>query len=112
MEKNILHAFEKTGIWPQDPNMVIKTIHKLVSESKPLTPTQTDLFNLKILLTSKAICRAHLIYHQNPQTPVFNKILEVNIRLAGQVTIQKHALYGLQETLKQEKKKEEKGKKT
>ena len=61
-KKNILGAFEKTGIWPQDPEKVLKSICKLVA-----TPLSTLLPSQ--LKTPKIVCairQMHLAYKNNP----------------------------------------------
>ena len=79
-EKNILRAFEKTGIWPYDPNMVLDKIRKLELLK---TPTKDNKIVLKTPRTPRAIRCAHLAYRQNHETPILDKIFQANIDLAA-----------------------------
>ena len=100
--QRVLHAFEKTGIWPHEPEKVLSQIRKPPPEPEPSTPSRDVLKTPK---TIHAIHCAHNLYWQNPKTPVLNKILDANIQLAAQVAIQTHIIRGLNNALKMEKKK-------
>ncbi len=83
-EKHILNIFEKTSIWPQDLDKVLKTIHKLTLYLQLSTLLQNQF---KILKTVHTICHIYLAYQKDPQTPLKQKILYANIELAAQVVI-------------------------
>lgn len=105
-ETNVLKAFAKTGIWPQDPSKVLDTIRKPL----PATPTKLCSGQIKTPQTAKAIRRAHQAYRRDREEPVLCKIMEANIKLSAQVSIQKHIINGLTGALKLEKKKRQRGK--
>src|SRR3954454_7410987 len=64
-EKRVVHAFEKTGIWPHEPEKVLSQIRKPPPE--PTTPTSNNI--LRTPKTTRTIRRAHTLYRQNPETP-------------------------------------------
>jgi hypothetical protein len=107
-EKNILRAFEKTGIWPHNPNIVLDKIRK---PEPPKTPIKDYKIVLKTPRTPRAIRCAHLAYRQNPEISILDKIFQANIDLAAQVAIHRHIISGLKEAIRIEKKKRQRGKK-
>jgi hypothetical protein len=106
-EKNILHAFEKTGIWPYTPEQVLGRIRKPIVPSQPSTPLQDSIKTPK---TVCAIRRIHLAYQKDPRTPLKAKILNAHIELAAQVSIHQHIIRNLTEALRLEQKKQQRGK--
>jgi hypothetical protein len=106
---NILKAFAKTGIWPQDPSKVLDTIRKPCPQ-QPSTPIQSSSERIQTPKTAKAIRRTHQAYRRNREEPVLCKIMQANIQLTAQVSIQQHIIKGLTGALKLEKKKRQRGK--
>jgi hypothetical protein len=91
-EKNVHNAFAKTGIWPQNPDIVLNTIRK---PEQPSTPTKSLLQYIQTLKTARAILRTHLAYRRGRQELVLVKIMQANIQLAVQVSIQHYIISGL-----------------
>ena len=106
-EKNVHNAFAKTGIWPQDPEKVLNTIRK---PKQPSTPTKDSSQYIQTPKTACAIRRTHLAYRRDREEPVLVKIMQANIQLAAQVSIQRHIISGLTKAFKIEKSKQKRGK--
>ena len=106
-EKNVHNAFAKTGIWPQNPDVVLNTIRK---PEQPLTPTKNLARYIQTPKTARAIRRTHLAYRRGREEPVLVKIMQANIQLAAQVSIQRHIISGLTTAFKIEKSKRKRGK--
>ncbi len=108
--ERILHAFEKLGIWPPDPE---KVLHVLRKPTIPTTPVQasTKLAPLKTPITCWAIRQAHRAYQLDPDQEKLEKLMNANIQLAAQLSINEHVISGLEYALAIEKKKRVRGKK-
>jgi DDE superfamily endonuclease len=104
-QKNIVSAFEKTGIFPADSSRVIDKITKpqeLIAEfdSQMLkTPTNT--------LEVRRLRRGWL---KSPSKTNAEKAFRGLDTLAAQASIALHRVKGLEETLRREKKKKQRGK--
>ena len=103
-EKNILSGFKKTGIWPYNPSPMLSTI------SKPLPATTHTPPGLKTPLTSRAIRRIQRQYSYAPTSVIVKKLFRSAELLSSQHSIDTHILKGLTQSLKNEKKKRQKGK--
>jgi DDE superfamily endonuclease len=108
--ERILHAFEKPGIWPPDPEKVLGILQK---PAIPTTPVQasTELVPLQIPITCRAIRQAHRAYQLELDQAKLEKLMNANIQLAAQQSINEHVISGLQYALAIEKKKRTRGKK-
>jgi hypothetical protein len=105
---NIQGAFEKAGIWPFSPPIVLDAIAR-----RPVTPPDAQDGPSKpppTPMTSKSIRRAQKTYKANPTQENLDVIFRSQERLAAQHEVDKHLQSGLQETLKNEKKRRQRGK--
>jgi hypothetical protein len=104
-EKNVLHSFEKPGIFPYNPDKILHILHKAVPEPlKQAIVPQTPL-------ACKAVRKVHRLYRLDPTVQNLSLILRANIRLAAEASIKSHIIEGLTESLKLERKKRQRGKK-
>ena len=106
-EKNVHNSFAKTGIWPQNPDVVLNTIRK---PEQPSTPTKSLSQYIQTPKTVRAIRSTHLAYRRGRQEPVLVKTMQANIQLAVQVSIQRHIISDLTTAFKIEKPKRKRGK--
>jgi len=104
-ENNILSGFRKTGIWPINPDIILSKIIKATPETTPDKPK-----SYQTPMTSKAIRRAQRAFNNTSDPAILNKIFTANERLASQHSVDKHVIQGLIYTLKNEKKKRQRGK--
>jgi DDE superfamily endonuclease len=107
-EDNIKSAFAKAGIWPVDQKRVVDTI------TRPSTPPPTQIespHRLKTPLTSKSIRQFQISYRNNPTNEKLHLLFKANERLTAQHAVDEHTKRGLIETVKEEKKKRQRGKK-
>src|SRR5450432_2439480 len=103
-KEHIERSFEKTGIWPFNPSIVINIIAKpniLQPEMSPKPQTP---------MTSHAIRRIHRQYKLDYSERKLQLILRGHEKLAAQHSIDTHIINGLQEAFKLEKKKRTRGK--
>jgi hypothetical protein len=104
---NIQGGFAKAGIWPFNPQLVLDAITR-----RPATPPQIEVA-LKpppTPMTSKSIRRAQKAYKANPTKQNLDLILRSQERLAAQHEVDKHIQSGLFKSLKNEKKRRQRGK--
>jgi hypothetical protein len=74
---NILSAWEKTGIWPYKPSVVLSVI----TPSRPLTPpnaSQPHQNTLKTPYTPKAMRAFNKAYTKNPTKEAYQKLCKAN----------------------------------
>ena len=105
---NIKLAFAKAGIWPVDRKRVVDTI------TRPSTPPQAEIelpHRLKTPLSSKSIRQFQISYQADPTNKKLQLLFKANERLAAQHAVDEHTKRGLIETVKEEKKKRQRGKK-
>jgi hypothetical protein len=105
---NIQGGFEKAGIWPFSPPIVLNAIARRPvippdAQGEPTKPPPTPM-------TSKSIRRAQKTYKSNPTPENLDVIFRSQERLAAQHEVDKHVQSGLQATLKNEKKRRQRGK--
>jgi hypothetical protein len=109
LRKTILSQhLQKAGIWPVDRKRVVNTI------TRPSTPPQTKIelpHHLKTPLSSKSIRQFQISYQANPTNEKLQLLFKANERLAAQHAVDEHTKRGLIETVKEEKKKRQRGKK-
>jgi hypothetical protein len=105
---NIQEGFLKTGIWPYALPIILDAISRRPEtppdiQNEPSKPPPTPM-------TSKSIRRAQKAYKANPSKANLDLILRSQERLAAQHEVDKHLQAGLLETLKNEKKWRQRGK--
>ena len=83
--KNIASGFEKTGIWPYNPNFVLATITK-----PQLIEPENNSQLLKTPMTSRAVRRIQRAYEKSPVKSTLALIFHANERLAAQHSIDEH----------------------
>jgi hypothetical protein len=93
-EKNVLHSFEKPGIFPYNPSKILHILQKLVLEAP-----------------ESAVRRVHRVFKLYPTEQNLGLILRANVRLAAQRSIDIHVICCLQQAFILEKKKRQRGKK-
>ncbi|RAL68050.1 hypothetical protein DID88_008773 [Monilinia fructigena] len=100
---NILHSFEKAGIYPINKNVTIP----IIKPESPPPPTSILLTGNKIKTpyTSKALRRLKLEFRQNPNPEITEKLFKAALTNAAQTDIQLYRSKGLEKALKIEKKK-------
>ena len=105
-EKNIISGFEKTGIWPYNPNILLDKITKSPSPEEEPNVTQAP----KTPMTGRAVRRIQKAYVKEPNKVLLSKIFAANERLAANRSIDQHVIRVLCEALKEEKKRRKRGK--
>jgi hypothetical protein len=98
----IKHAFEKPGIWPFNPAIVIDII------KKPIVIEPNIALGPRTPLTSRAVRRIHRQYKLDHSESKLELILRGHERLAAQHSIDNHIINGLREAFQIEKKKRQK----
>jgi hypothetical protein len=99
---NIASGFAKSGIWPFNPSIVIDKI---------TIPTVTKIPDIIATpMTCRAVRRIQKTYRKTPQSPILQKILRANDKLAARHEIDQHLIQGLIEALRYEKKRRKRGK--
>jgi hypothetical protein len=91
-----------------DQKRVVDTI------TRPSTPPLTQIespYRLKTPLTSKSIRQFQISYRNDPTDKKLHLLFKANERLAAQHAVDEHTKRGLIETVKEEKKKRQRGKK-
>jgi hypothetical protein len=102
--EQILYTFEKPGIWLPDPEKVLGILQKPVMPTTPVHAS-TKPAPLKTPITYWAIRQAHRAYKLDPDQKKLEKLINANIRLAVQQSINEHIISGLEYVLAIEKKK-------
>ena len=105
-EKNIISGFEKTGIWPYNPNILLDKITKSPAPEEKPNVTQAP----KTPMTGWAVRRIQKAYVKEPNRVLLSKIFAANERLAANRSIDQHVIRGLCEALKEEKKRQKRSK--
>jgi hypothetical protein len=103
-EDNIKHAFEKPGIWPYNPALVLKVITRPITPPEAIEAPPTSSPILKTSRSVKSICRFQADYCKNPTKEKLEKLFKANEELAAQAALDKHTKDGLVKSLKHEKK--------
>jgi hypothetical protein len=99
---NIASGFAKSGIWPFNPAMVIE---KITIPTVPIGPE-----TIATPMTCRAVRRIQKNYRKAPESPILQKILRANDKLAARHEIDQHLIQGLMEALRYEKKRRKRGK--
>jgi hypothetical protein len=105
-EENIRHAFEKPGIWPYNPSLVLSQITRPVT----IQPSSSSIPQLKTPRTTKSIRHFQADYRKNPTKLKLEKLFKANEELAAQASLDKQTKEGLINALKIEKKCRKRGK--
>jgi hypothetical protein len=104
--RNITSAFAKTGIFPLGPHVILdKITHPKLPEPEPEKPAYE-----RTPMSCRAVRRVHKAYKKSPSATRLALILNANLRLAAQHSIDTHTITGLISALKKEKKKRARGK--
>ena len=103
-EKNIASGFQKTGIWPINPEPMLAKLTRPASVM-PNTPTDP-----KTPMTCRAVRRIGRVYRKAPTSIVANKVLRAAEKLSSQHAIDQHTINGLTQALRDEKKRRQRGK--
>src|SRR5450432_1396398 len=103
-KEHIERSFEKAGIWPFNPSIVIDIL------AKPSLEEPETLLEVQTPMASRAIRRIHRQYQLNHSASKLKLILHGHEKLAAQHSIDEHIINGLQEAFQIEKKKRARGK--
>ena len=106
-KKNILHAFEKPGIFPVDPEKVLGKLKRLEVPNGPDLP----VIQLQTPKSCRAVRRVQKAYKQTHSEALLDLVFKANVALAAQVSIDQHIINGLHAALKLERQKRKKGRK-
>jgi hypothetical protein len=107
-EKNIKSAFAKTGINPQDAELIMAQI-KPEDPPKPTTPLRKSRDEIRTPYSAIALRRAKKEWRINPNKALVEKVLKANEKLHARAQIAEYRCEGLREALQEEKKKRTKG---
>jgi hypothetical protein len=108
-ESAIQNAFQKTGIWPLNGELVVQIIKR--PSTPPLTIEPENIPSIKTPLTTKSIRHFQLDYKRAPTEEKLQKLFKANEVLATQHAVDEHVKKGLIETVTVEKKRRKRGKK-
>jgi hypothetical protein len=110
-QKNIEHAFEKTGIWPYDPEQVLSKLRKPEPALEPIPEPIPANKTLETPKTCRSVRRVQKAYKNNRRESTLDLIFHANLHLAAQQSINMHIISGLSEALRLERKRRKKGRK-
>jgi hypothetical protein len=98
-ESNIKSAFEKTGIFPLHPEVILSTIQ----QPQPLTisPCVNELQTPK---SCQSLCRMQKAYLLKPSKQLLTKLFNTGTQLAAQNSVNQHIITGLHKTINMERK--------
>ena len=103
--KNINSGFAKTDIWPLNPSKILDKI-----TFPPIAEANNAPHRLKTPLTYRAVHRFQKLYKKDPDLNKLDKLFKANLYLSAQYAIDRHIKEGLIETIKNKKKKRQRGK--
>ena len=101
-KKNVDSAFQKTGIFPLNPAIVLD----LITKSEPVRSSQLP----KTPTSCRAVRQVHRQFRNSPSELILQKILRANKRLAAANSIEQHLNKALQDAIKNERKRRKRGK--
>jgi hypothetical protein len=107
-QKNIEHAFEKTGIWPHDPEQVLGKLRKLEPTLEPIPKPIPANKTLETPKTCRSV-RIQKAYKNDHRESTLDLILDSNLHLAAEQSINTHIISGLSEALRLERKRRKRG---
>lgn len=102
-EKNIQSAFCKSGIWPTDGTLIIKTI------TRPTLALPETATKLRSPRSAKAIRRFYQAYDKEPTIDKVKTIFSTTLHLAARVSVLEHENRGLYKAIELQKKKGRQG---
>lgn len=102
---NIQSAFQKTGVFPFDPSLILNALRPSDEVTEPIVPTIAP----KTPMSCRAVRKAHQQFKADPSVANLDLILRANEKLATQHSIDKHINEGLVYALKEEKKRRTRG---
>ena len=82
-------------------------LDKIIKKETP--SVETEAIQVSTPMTNRAVRRVHKAYVKQPTSHLLEKILNANERLAAEHSIDQHAIRGLIEALKMEKKRRKRG---
>jgi hypothetical protein len=97
-EKNIKSVFAKTGINPQDSELMIAQIRP-EAPPKPATPLRKSYNNIRTPYSAIALRRAKREWRINPNKALVEKVLKANEKLSARAQIAEYRCEGLREAL-------------
>jgi DDE superfamily endonuclease len=103
-KENIVHAFEKPGIWPIDAEQVLKVIRR-----PPKQPSLVPDY-LKTPTNSRSIRQFQASYISSPTSEKRALLFHAHEKIAAELDIRNHQVLQLQESLEAQKKKNKKSK--
>ncbi len=106
-EENIKSAFEATGIFPYEPERVLKSIRRPPTNE---TPSKRSFRDVATPITSRAVRKLQAAYRTSPTRDKLDLILHANVKLAAQHSVDQHMHKGLTDALKGEKQRRTRGK--
>jgi len=109
--ENIQHAFEKPGIWPVNPKLVLNVITRPTTPPQAIEASSSSSRALKTPWTVKSIRHFQASYRKNPTAEKLAKLFKANEELSAQVSLDQYTKEGLIESLKLEKKCRNRGEK-
>jgi hypothetical protein len=102
-ESNIKSAFEKTGIFPLHPEVILSTIRQ------PQPPTVSPCANkLRTPKSCRSLRRMQKAYLLKPNKQLLTKLFNAGTQLAAQNSVNQHIITGLHKTINMERKKHKK----
>ena len=107
--KNIQRAFEKPGIWPIKPSLVLDVITRPITLQAIKAPSTLNL-QIKTPRLAKSIRYFQNDYLKNPHPAKLQKLFKANEELVAQAALDRHTKEGLLDALKEEKKCRTRGK--
>jgi hypothetical protein len=108
-KKNITYAFAKTGIYLQNPRLIMAQIEPK-EPPKPITSLRKPYNEIKTPYSVIALRRIKKVYRIKLSTLLIDKILKANETLHARAQIAEYRCKGFRETLKNEKAKRKRSK--
>jgi len=109
-KENIQRAFEKPGIWPYNPSLVLLVITRPSTPPQAIKAPSTSSPALKTPMDARSIRHFQADYLKNPTQAKLQKLFKANEQLAAQAALDQHTKEGLINALKTEKKCHNRGK--
>jgi hypothetical protein len=110
-QKNIKRAFEKTGIWPHNPEQVLSKLRKPEPALEPIPEPIPANKTLETPKTCRSVRRVQKAYKNDRRESTLDLILYANLHLTAEQSINMHIISGLTEALRLERKRRKKGRK-
>ena len=104
--ENITSAYTNTEMWPCNPTIILDKITLAATQQDTAITTQ----EIKTPMTCRAVRRFQKAYIKNSDPQLLTKLFRANLYLVSQHSIDHHIEIGLNETLRDEKKRRRRGK--